>query len=988
MGRPARRPLLPRPGGAGGARRLLDRHFLEEGATSLLPGGSNTPAWRCDPVPLILPPGEFDALAAGLAQRASLLEAVLQDVYGPQTLLAEGLLPPALVYANPAFLRSCRDAAGHRQGPLLHLYAADLLRAPDGQWRVLADRTAGPTGLAHVLENRRALSRYVPELVRARDLRRHGPFFDIWQDALQRLAPPARRDGRNPGVAMLTSGHSSPHWYEHVILSRRLSCALVEGGDLTVRDGALYLKTLRGLQPVDVLLRRVDGRQMDPLEGDQSPAHGVAGLLDAVRGGTVRIVNDPGAGFAEAPALAAFLPALAQRLLGEELRLAGARTLWLATRRRGRMVGADLGRWMVRRAVDGKVRSITAAALPDAARAELAQRILAAPEDYAVSARMPASVAPCSGPEGLEPRPVILRLFLVHDGTGWQALQGGLAHALLGARPGHRRPAGHALQQGCLGPLRRHGRGPGRRSSSASASLPIRRGTGDLPSRVADNFFWLGRYLERLESAARLLRASASRLATTTASPRELAELTSLAACLVRAQLLDAETAQEIGTVPVTRALLRAVREKGRMQSLLNQVGQLGGLLRDRLTGEMHLALNRGLRQLADEFNAVPLGREEAHGLEALGNASAGVLAFAATVAGLAAGEHGARRRPAFLDLGRRVERAQAIVAELTRALDQPGAASPAGAAGAGAAAGARAAQFGHHLPQPLPDRAAGRRRCWTWCWPTRAIRAASPSSWPRRATCWWTWTGSRGHPWRSGGLPDRGSAGDGAAGGGGARPGGGGGQAAAPAGGDGGGDRRAVRPHHPALVRAAAGLPQPGTGPGGPAARRRVIYRVRHTTRYAYGSTVDLAAHMLHLRPRDLPYQRVVSAGDLHAAGGARAGSDGLDHFGNAVTWLFIDAPHDVFEVTAEAEVEVRYPDPPAAEATLPWEQVAALARAGGPGAWQAAEFRFDSPMCAGGPGRRRLCGGELPGGPAGAGRAARPQPAHPHRFPLPRRA
>ena len=207
-------------------------------------------------------------------------------------------------------------------------------------------------------------------------------------------------------------------------------------------------------------------------------------------------------------------------------------------------------------------------------------------------------------------------------------------------------------------------------------SLPIRRGTGDLPSRVADNFFWLGRYLERLESAARLLRASAARLATTSASPRELAELRSLAACLVRAQLLDAETAQEIGTIPVTRALLRAVREKGRMQSLLNQVAKLGGLLRDQLTGEMHLALNRGLRQLADEFNAVPLGREEAHGLEALGNASAGVLAFAATVAGLAAENMVRGGGRLFLDLGRRVERAQAIVAELTRALDQPGAAS------------------------------------------------------------------------------------------------------------------------------------------------------------------------------------------------------------------------------------------------------------------------------------------------------------------------
>ena len=183
----------------------------------------------------------------------------------------------------------------------------------------------------------------------------------------------------------------------------------------------------------------------------------------------------------------------------------------------------------------------------------------------------------------------------------------------------------------------------------------------------------------------------------------------------------------------------------------------------------------------------------------------------------------------------------------------------------------------------------------------------------------------------------------------------------------------------HPALVRAAAGLPQPGTGPGGPAARRRVIYRVRHTTRYAYGSTVDLAAHMLHLRPRDLPWQRVVSAG-ISTLPEASRRRDGVDHFGNAVTWLFIDAPHDVFEVTAEAEVEVRYPDPPAAEATLPWEQVARAGPRRRPRRLAGGGIPLRQPDVPGRPGRRRLCGGKLPGGPAGAGRAARPQPPHPH--------
>ncbi|WP_158292429.1 circularly permuted type 2 ATP-grasp protein [Paracraurococcus ruber] len=651
----------------------LDRHFAEEGATSLLPGGEDGPAWRCDPVPLMLSAAEFESLAAGLAQRAALLEAVLQDVYGPQALLASGALPPALVYANPAFLRSCRAPEGRRDGPLLQLYAADLLRAPDGRWRVLRDRTAGATGLAHVLENRRALARHVPELVGARELRRLGPFFDLWQDALQRLAP-AAAGGRNPGVAMLTAGHASPHWTEHVILSRRLACALVEPGDLTVRDGGLFLKTLRGLQPVDVLLRRMDGRQMDPLEADQSPWHGVAGLLDAVRGGRLRIVNDPGAGFAEAPALAAFLPALAEPLLGGPLHLGAARTLWLGDPVARAEVLGDLPRWMIRRALDGTVRSITAGALPEAARAELAQRIQATPEDYAACERIPASVAPCAGPAGLEPRPVILRLFLLQDGTGWRALQGGLARAFAppDARTGARPETLFAKDVWVPAEDATEIQGP---RMLAIRAVPIRRGSGDIPSRAADNFFWLGRYLERLEGGARLLRVAASRLAASEPSPRALAELKTLGACLVRAELLEAEAAQQIGTVPVTAALLREVRERGRMQGLLGQVARLAGLLRDRLTGEMHLALNRGLRQLREEFDAVPAGREANRGLEALGHASAGVLAFAATVAGLAAENMVRGGGRLFLDLGRRVERAQAIVAELARCLDQPGAA-------------------------------------------------------------------------------------------------------------------------------------------------------------------------------------------------------------------------------------------------------------------------------------------------------------------------
>ncbi|MBL6080750.1 circularly permuted type 2 ATP-grasp protein [Belnapia sp. T18] len=653
--------------------QLIERFLADEGVMSLLAPQEDNPvaAWRCDPVPLILPPAEFDALEAGLAQRAALLEAVLQDVYGPQRLLAEGALPPALIHANPAFLRPCRAPEGGRHGPLLHLYAADLIRAPEGDWRVVADRTASATGLGHVLENRRALSRHMPEFIRSQELRQPGPFFDIWQDALRALAP-----GGNPGIALLATGHASPFWSEQVILSRELSCALVEGGDLSVRDGVLYLKTLRGLQRVDVLLRRQDGRTIDPLELDSSMAHGIAGLLDAARGGAVKIVNDPGTGCVEAPGLAAFLPRLAPRLIGEELRLAGARTLWLGEAAAWAEAERNLDSWLVRSAVDGTVRSIRPAGLGAGVRAALLARLAAAPQDHALSEVLAPSVAPCVGPEGLAPRPVMLRLFLVFDGRGWRALQGGLARVLDGAQPGP------AIAKDVWIPAEEGTAIQGPRGG-AFVPLSIRRTSGELPSRVADNFFWLGRYLERLESAARLLRAGAGRLGRATPTPRELAELRSLSACLVRAELLDAETAQGgahgLGTRLLTHALLRAMREGGPVPGLLARVSHLAELLRDRLTGEMQHALHRGLRQLGAQLTPLPGGveaREEALGLERLTEASNAILSFAATVAGLAAENMVRGGGRLFLDLGRRVERAQAIAAEIARALDQPGAAT------------------------------------------------------------------------------------------------------------------------------------------------------------------------------------------------------------------------------------------------------------------------------------------------------------------------
>ena len=645
----------------------LDQAFEEEGVSSLLPGSAHDHAWRCDPVPLPIAAAEFARLEEGLAQRARLMEAVLQDIYGAQDLLAEGLLPPALVQSNPAFLRACQvlpSSGSAPRFPLLHQYAVDLLRGPDGQWRVLADRTAGASGVAYARENRRILGRVMPEAFRPVQVRGLRPFFDTWQDSLQRLAPPGR--SHHPAVALLTPGPNHPGWFEHMYLSRELSCVLVEGGDLTVRDGLLYLKTLRGLQPLDVLMRRVDGRLIDPLELEVHGGIGVTGLLDAVRHGNVRILNDPGSGMVEAPALAAFLPQLAMRLLGERLELPSVPTMWLGQARARELVEREPARWLIRPATDGLTPAILPGELPEIDRRELLEKIGRRPWDYAASAWIPPSFAPCGTEAGLVPRPIVLRLFLVFDGGRWHTMPGGLAQVVEeSARIAGRLPlAGMSKDVWVMMDEGTDIVGP---APVTSPKLAVHRASAEIPSRVADNLFWLGRYMERLEDSARLVRATLKRVGRGAPTPRDLAEMRALSRCLQHAGMVDKEATPGIaGVQQLTNAMLRSVREKGRVTRQLARVGHLTETVRDRLSDEMYAIFSHMQRDAQVQCGQV------GSSLDRLGHAMTGVLRFSAAVSGVAAENMVRGGGWLFLDLGRRIERAQAICAEVAFALDQP----------------------------------------------------------------------------------------------------------------------------------------------------------------------------------------------------------------------------------------------------------------------------------------------------------------------------
>lgn len=625
----------------------LSRAMAEDGVASLLPGAAGE-LWKLDPVPLPIMAEEFEALATGMAQRARLLEAVLADLYGPQELLAAGHIPAPLVFGSPGFLRAARRTSGPPRRPMLHLYAADLLRRPDGSWAVLQDRTSLCSGLGQLLENRRLHSSAMAEAFGAAQPRSISPFFELWQEALLRLAPHGRRD---PAIALLSPGTRDPHWFEHVVLSRELGCALVETGDLTMRGGALFLKTLAGLQPVDVVLSRVDAAMLDPLDQPgANAAGGVPGILDAVRHGALTLLNAPGAGLGEAPALAAFLEALCPAVLGETLVLPSLPTHWLAPDAPLPPLPDGYAAWSFRAA--GQGASSETAARPSNAP----------PAGLAATALPPLPMAPSLVGAALSPTPFVLRLYAVSDGAQWHVLPGGIARvAKLGAPLTGRLPGGGWCKdvwvpadpsEAIIGP-----------AAQSGPPIAITRTPGAIPSRVADNLFWLGRYVERLDRAARLMRAAIARLRRGAVLPRELAELSTLAICLREAQLIDEEARPSAGSLtPFASALERSARPA--VTRLLARIGGLVESVRDRLTADMHATMKQTLRAAEEALGASPAD------LSDLARALLPSLRFANAVAGIASENMVRGGARLFLELGRRIERAQAVAGEVAVALD------------------------------------------------------------------------------------------------------------------------------------------------------------------------------------------------------------------------------------------------------------------------------------------------------------------------------
>ncbi|SEF56471.1 circularly permuted type 2 ATP-grasp protein [Bosea lathyri] len=629
---------------------LADRHVHDTGVSYRVHGDiderdptAGERAWPLSHVPLVIPGAEWETIAAGVAQRAQLLSTLLDDIYGPAKMIANGMLPAAIVTGSPDYLRPLQGAPG---AGALQLYAADLGRGPDGRWWVLGDRTQAPSGAGYALENRLALARAFPDMFRSMNIERLASFFQGLRAGLV-----SRSKRVEPRICLLTPGPLNESYFEQTYLARYLGFLLVEGGDLVMREGRVHVRTIGGLKRADVIWRRIDGDFSDPLELNAASALGVAGLVQAVRQGNVHIANGLGSGVVESRALMGFLPALAEQMLDEELILPNVATWWCGQHRERAIVLDRLDEMSIAPAFrsmgDGlESGPILAGELPHAEREALRARIKARGMDYVGQEIVRLSTMPVFQNGRLHPHPVTLRVFAAATPDGWKVMPGGFCRIsdepdarAVSMRSGVRSSdvwvtSDAPVEQVTLLPT--------------ADRISIRRVTGTLPSRAADNLFWLGRYLERTEATLRLVRALLGRLIDADTAPGRADTLKRLANLLVAWGASPGGR----GQTPASQAsaALHSLDQYGSANATVREARRTASVIRERLSIDAWRLFGDMQRQLTREGGKPPSAGEA---YEIADRALKSLAAFS----GLS--QENMVRGPGwrFLDIGRRLER-------------------------------------------------------------------------------------------------------------------------------------------------------------------------------------------------------------------------------------------------------------------------------------------------------------------------------------------
>lgn len=627
---------------------LANRHIRDSGASYRIYGEDNERSWPLNALPLILDQKAWEEIAEGVAQRAQLIEAVLQDVYGEGQLLSEGALPAAALTGSIDFLRAMRGVkppGGHYLG----LYACDLGRGPDGRWWVLDDRTQAPSGAGYALENRLVLSRAYPNLYNAMNVHRLAPFFDALRNGMNKAA-----EREDPRICVMTPGRYSETYFEQAHLARYLGFLLVEGDDLVAREGKVWVRTIAGLKRADVIWRRVDADYLDPLELNNASRLGTPGMLEAIRAGGVVMLNMPGSGVMESKALLGFLPRLSRRLLGEDLKLPNIATWWCGQPREQALVERDFdqlaiapafnaasGRGLLERA------KLTADMTPEE-REGVRSRMRDRPVDFVGQEVVQLSTMPVLRDGRIEPAPFVLRVFAAFTPDGIRIMPGGFVRTSdrADARAISMGEGAGAADVWIIGDK------PVERVSliASREDVKVRRILGHLPSRAADNLFWLGRYLERAEATLRQVRALCTSLMDAEGVQRAVGDTQ------IRLQQVLADWGAlqpSIVGCPALDAARDALHRTGNWGSVIQNVRaaqRTASSMRERLSADFWALL-------------LDLEAEFAGGSEALTSEAVALrqvengLQILAGLAGLAQENMNRVAGWRFLDMGRRIER-------------------------------------------------------------------------------------------------------------------------------------------------------------------------------------------------------------------------------------------------------------------------------------------------------------------------------------------
>ena len=465
------------------------------------PNGLNRP-WKLDNIPFLISKEEWTSIETGLSQRAQLLNLILEDIYGERKLIKEGILPMELIYNHAGFLRPCSGIRQRGKHQLV-LYSADIAKSTKGKIWVVNDRTQAPSGSGYALENRTTMTRVIPELFDGLKVRHLSPYFNALRNGLNEIAP---HRNLNPRIVILTPGSSNETYFEHSYLSSHLGFTLVQGNDLIVKDNFVWLKTMGGLERVDVILRRVDDIYCDPLELKADSQLGIPGLLQCVRSGNVSLANPLGCSVLENPGLMPFLQLISRYFLNEDLILPTIASWWCGQPRELQYVLENIKTLVIKkihRDATGS-SSIDGASLSDKQLEACKQQIRANPALYVGQEKVEISLSPSLIEGRIVPQKVLFRSFLVSNQNDYIAMAGGLvrssadaANFLISSQTG-----GFSKDAWIISPE------PGRVVNvlKETPESAVETYNDMLPSHAAENLFWVGRYTERILGNARFLR--------------------------------------------------------------------------------------------------------------------------------------------------------------------------------------------------------------------------------------------------------------------------------------------------------------------------------------------------------------------------------------------------------------------------------------------------------------------------------------------------